>query len=46
MSEPEKCCMCGRIAEFYVEVGSPAYKEYLCKNCAYINVQIERSKSK
>ena len=42
----EKCCMCNSIAEYFVEVGSPAYKEYLCRSCAIINEQIARSKPK
>ena len=44
MSEQIKCCMCGRAAEFYVEIGSPSYKEYLCKKCAQINEEIKRLK--
>ena len=42
----EKCCMCGRIAEYFVEVGSPTYKEFLCKRCAIINEEIARQKPK
>ena len=42
----EKCCMCGRPAEYYTEIGSPTYKEFLCKNCAYINERIKEERKR
>lgn len=39
-----KCCMCGQPAEYYTEIGSPTYNEYLCKRCAIINEEAKRKK--
>ena len=44
MSEIIKCCICDKQAEFYTEIGSPIYKEYLCRRCAQINEQIKKEK--
>lgn len=46
MSDFFKCCMCGKIAEYFVETGSPIYKEYLCKKCAIINAEIAKGKKR
>ena len=42
----EKCCMCGKPAEYFAEAGSPLYKEYLCNRCAQIDIEIRRQKKK
>lgn len=41
---PEKCCICGNFAEYYTEIGSPIYKEYLCRRCAINNEEAKRKK--
>ena len=38
--------MCERPAEYFVEIGSPSYKVYLCKEHAIINEEIRRQKIK